>query len=278
MRGDRILLHVVGRQPVVRRADEGLEEGPGPARQPAQEQRLRGRRGPLALRCSGRLDPPDERRRRAATAASTGAAARRAHPGLSKRQADTAAERQRRRDPHRAQRLAGLSAARAVRCATSAEGRHSSSRRRDTSTRQQRAHDRVEAEQPLRSGRQARSAQPAQRTAARLARRWPPGAGLRAGGRGLAGTRSGSRRGERPARSSGRAARVHSAGRAAASIRAAAAASTPPAPGCAAGCRRSSSATAPTAGCAGRSRLRGTRRKPASARSASRRGSSGGAG
>ena len=39
----RVLLHVVGRQPVVVRADVRLEVSPRPARQLAQEMRLVGR-------------------------------------------------------------------------------------------------------------------------------------------------------------------------------------------------------------------------------------------
>jgi hypothetical protein len=56
-----VVLHVVGRQPVVLRADEGLEEGPGAPRQRAQKAGL--------IRCQGRLaahpraaDPPGDGR------------------------------------------------------------------------------------------------------------------------------------------------------------------------------------------------------------------------
>ena len=60
---DRMFLHVVGRQEVVGRADEGLEKGPGAAAQQAQELRLLGvqrRQGPLQRPA----DPPDDQRRR----------------------------------------------------------------------------------------------------------------------------------------------------------------------------------------------------------------------
>ena len=39
-RGDAVFLKVVGRQPVIVRADETVEEGPGPPRQVAQEEAL----------------------------------------------------------------------------------------------------------------------------------------------------------------------------------------------------------------------------------------------
>ncbi len=56
-RGDAILLIVVGRQPVVFRADEALEEGPGATRKFAQEAHLLERQGRLAAG-ERTADPP----------------------------------------------------------------------------------------------------------------------------------------------------------------------------------------------------------------------------
>jgi len=59
---DRMLLHVVGWQVVVRRADMGLEECPGAARKPAQKNGLpTGQCSRLALQRT--VDPPNEQRR-----------------------------------------------------------------------------------------------------------------------------------------------------------------------------------------------------------------------
>ena len=56
-----VVLHIVGRQPVVLRADKGLEEGPGPPRQRTQEAGLFGRQGRLAAHPRA-ADPPGDGR------------------------------------------------------------------------------------------------------------------------------------------------------------------------------------------------------------------------
>ena len=59
--GSAIFLEVVRRQPMVGRADEVIEEGPGPPRQHAQEGQLSDREGGLATR-EGLAEPPGEGR------------------------------------------------------------------------------------------------------------------------------------------------------------------------------------------------------------------------
>ena len=99
-RRDRVLLEVVRRQPVVVRADEGLEERPGPARELAQEARLLGGQLRLAARQRS-ADPPGDRRARRATAAGSAPPRRQRARARERQQARGVATATTGADPHR---------------------------------------------------------------------------------------------------------------------------------------------------------------------------------